>query len=115
MLRPSISPDLQPVMRELAKLLVQALREELAADVGKSDTMLPADVAKELKVSPRKVYKWIETGVLPAIDLNPAGSKRPRYSIERSDFEALRKRLKPAPVVRGKRKQSKPRLSVQRY
>lgn len=113
-----MSPDLaalQPLVRDLAKLLVDAIRDQLATLVpsDKSDAMLPADVARVLKVSPRKVYGWIETKRLKASNLNPSGSKRPRYSIERADFEAFRQSLQPTPVTA--RRLRKPQSSTKRY
>jgi hypothetical protein len=90
---------LQPIVRELAKMFVDAVRDELANVLpnGKGDAMLPADIAKDLRVSPKKVYDWIESGRLRAIDLNPPNAKRPRWSIARADVEAFRKSLQPTP------------------
>jgi hypothetical protein len=103
---------------ELQKLLA-VVRTAIGDDLGepaplngKQDILLPADVARALKVSPKKVYGWIETKRLKAANVNPSG-KRPRYSIERSDFETFRKSLQPTPVA--SRKPRKPHTSTKRY
>ncbi len=63
--------SLQPIVRDLAQLLVNEVRAILAASAATgSGSLLPSDVAKELKVSPKKVYSWIDTGRLRAINLN---------------------------------------------
>jgi excisionase family DNA binding protein len=55
------------------------------------DEVLTAEqVANELKVNIRRVYKWIQDGELLATDLgSPA---RPNYRISRSDLEDFKRR-----------------------
>lgn len=89
--------ELRPAIAEIARLLVDEVRSLLANEIGTSNALLPAAVARELKVSPKKVYGWIESGRLRAINLNPTNAKRPRWSIDRTDLEAFRKSLQPAP------------------
>jgi excisionase family DNA binding protein len=89
---------LRPVVHELVRMFVDEVRSLLACEVSSTpDTMLPGEVAKSMKVSPKKVYDWIESGRLRAIDLNPPNAKRPRWSIDRADVEAFRKSLQPTP------------------
>jgi excisionase family DNA binding protein len=47
-------------------------------------------VAKELQVNPRSVYKWIQAGELGAIDLGSGGKHS--YRISRSDLEDFKRR-----------------------
>lgn len=46
-------------------------------------------VAKELQVNLRSVYKWIQTGELPAIDLGSGGKHV--YRIGRPDLEDFKR------------------------
>jgi excisionase family DNA binding protein len=47
-------------------------------------------VAKELQVHTRSVYKWIQAGELPAMDLGSGGKHS--YRISRSDLEDFKRR-----------------------
>ncbi len=46
-------------------------------------------VAKELQVNPRSVYKWIQAGELPAMDLGSGGKHS--YRISRPDLEDFKR------------------------
>jgi hypothetical protein len=106
---------LRPVVHEIARMFVDELRGILANEsVSTSDSMLPSDVAKTMKVSPKRVYAWIETGQLRAINLNPANAKRPRWSIDRSDLETFRKSLQPTPRAPRTARRA-PTSSAKRY
>ncbi len=47
-------------------------------------------VAKELQVNPRSVYKWIQTGELAAMDLGSGGKHV--YRINRADLDDFKRR-----------------------
>jgi excisionase family DNA binding protein len=47
-------------------------------------------VAKELQVNPRLVYKWIQTGELAAMDLGSGGKRV--YRINRADLDDFKRR-----------------------
>ncbi len=47
-------------------------------------------VAKELQVNPRSVYKWIQTGELAAIDLGSGGKHV--YRVNRADLDDFKRR-----------------------
>ena len=47
-------------------------------------------VAKELQVNPRSVYKWIQTGELAAMDLGSGGKRV--YRINRADLDDFKRR-----------------------
>jgi excisionase family DNA binding protein len=49
-------------------------------------------VAEELQVHPRSVYKWIQTGELPAINLGSGGKHI--YRISRVDLDAFKQARK---------------------
>lgn len=52
-------------------------------------------VADELKVHPKRVYKWIQTGELVATDL---GTKaRHNYRVSRSDLAEFKRNRRTAP------------------
>ena len=52
-------------------------------------------VADELKVHPKRVYKWIQSGELPSTDL---GTKaRHNYRISRSDLNEFKRRRRTIP------------------
>lgn len=81
------SAALQPLVRQLAEMFVSEVRDLLAGSPSpKSDALRVADVARELGVSPKKVYGWIKSKRLTAIDLNPPGSERTSYSISRVEL-----------------------------
>lgn len=48
------------------------------------------DIAKELRVHPETVRKWIRSGELPATNIGP--EHRPVYRVTRQDFEAFLQR-----------------------
>jgi excisionase family DNA binding protein len=47
-------------------------------------------VAKELQVNPRSVYKWIQTGELVAMDLGSGGKHI--YRVSRADLDDFKRR-----------------------
>ncbi len=47
-------------------------------------------VAKELQVNPRSVYKWIQTGELAAMDFGSGGKHV--YRINRADLDDFKRR-----------------------
>jgi excisionase family DNA binding protein len=49
-------------------------------------------VAEELQVHPRSVYKWIQTGELPAINLGSGGKHV--YRISRADLDSFKRARK---------------------
>jgi excisionase family DNA binding protein len=52
-------------------------------------------VAEELQVNPRSVYKWIQIGELPAMDLGSGGKHI--YRISRADLDAFKQARKTKP------------------
>ena len=54
-----------------------------------NDLMTVDEVAKELRVSARKVYQLIQSGDLPAMNIG-AGDRK-IFRIERADYEAFLK------------------------
>lgn len=106
--------SLEPLAREFAKLLVAAIRDEMAGVAGdRSATMLPSDVAMAMKVSPKRIYEWIKSGRLSAANLQSDPEKRPRYVIDRKDFDNFRAGMKPPPKVARRRR--KVQSSFKRY
>jgi hypothetical protein len=104
------------IVLELAKLnknLSDIMRAISPRSGDQANSLRVAAVARELEVSEKKVRGWIKTGKLTAIDLNPAGSIRTSYSINRADLEIFKKTLTPKPVVRRSRRKDK--ASFQRY
>lgn len=65
-----------------------------------SDYLQPADVAKLLAVSPRKVRSWCQSGALKAANVNDA--QRPRWIILKEDLDAF---------LRARQQQSKPKVT----
>jgi hypothetical protein len=70
-----------------------------------STTMNPADVAKQLKVSPATVIGWIRSGQLKAANL--AKGPRPRYVVQRDDLNAFLKMRQPEPPAQRRRQAAK--------
>lgn len=52
-------------------------------------------VAEELQVNPRTVYKWIQIGELPAMDLGSRGKHI--YRISRADLDAFKQARRTRP------------------
>jgi len=52
-------------------------------------------VAEELQVNPRSVYKWIQIGELLAMDLGSGGKHT--YRISRADLDAFKQARKTKP------------------
>ena len=52
-------------------------------------------VAEELKVHPKRVYKWIQDGELAATDLGTRA--RPNYRVSRSDLNDFKRRRRTIP------------------
>ncbi|MGZ3628640.1 MAG: helix-turn-helix domain-containing protein [Ktedonobacteraceae bacterium] len=66
------------------------------------DEVLTADqVADELKVNIRRVYKWIQEKELLATDLG--SPSRPNYRISRSDLEDFKRRRRTDQRLQGHR------------
>lgn len=79
--------------------------------------LTPPQVAKRLRVSPKKVREWIETGKLPATNFADPTKSRPRYRIEAEALEEFRKRRNAKvvpPTPRQVRRRKQPTL-VTRY
>jgi hypothetical protein len=59
------------------------------------------ELAKHFRVSHEVVRSWITSGLLPAVNVAPVGSKRHHYRISQeslSQFEASRSSGKPKPT-----------------
>jgi len=54
------------------------------------EVLTAEQVADELKINIRRVYKWIQEGELLATDLG--SSARPNYRISRADLEDFKRR-----------------------
>jgi excisionase family DNA binding protein len=70
----------------------------------------PKEYAKQLRVSPAKVIRWIRRGELRAVNVATSMSGRPRYLISLSEIEAfenLRATLPPQPKSRTKPKKKR--------
>ena len=65
-------------------------KREVEAFPMPEDVLTAEQVADELKVNIRRVYKWIQDGELLATDLGSAA--RPNYRISRSDLEDFKRR-----------------------
>lgn len=59
------------------------------------DYLQPADVARLLAVSQKKVLKWIRSGALRAANLND--NRRPRWIIRGDDLDAFVRSRQPEP------------------
>jgi hypothetical protein len=68
-------------LRDMAQSLLRSVGRKQKA----SDKLRPADVAKQLQVSPAKVIGWIRSGQLKAANI--ATGPRPRYVIQRDDLD----------------------------
>jgi hypothetical protein len=99
--------QLRPVVRELAQLFVQAVRDELAslAPNTKPDVLTPLQVAREIKRSPATVRSWCKSGLLGR-DMRQPGSNSPQWSITRSELNEFLKST-PAPQRPTKRTRRK--------
>jgi len=59
---------------------------------GDAKDLTVEQVAEELQVHPRSVYKWIQTGELPAMDLGSGGKHI--YRISRIDLDTFKQTRK---------------------
>jgi hypothetical protein len=98
---------MRPILRELAVMLVDELRNVLADEgSAKLDILTPAKVAKEIGRSPATVRGWCESGLLGK-DVRQQGSKRPQWAITREQLnqfmQAGQRTEKPSRRTRQKR------------
>jgi hypothetical protein len=101
---------LQPLVRELAKMLVDEVRSILADDrETKEEFLTPAQAAAEIGRSPTTVRGWCKAGLLGRKVSQP-GSKRDQFLIVRDELkEFLSSRAPEAPAApRRQRKKREP-------
>jgi excisionase family DNA binding protein len=75
-------------------------------------SLTPKDVADLYQVDLDKVYEWIKTGILPAVDVSTKpGSRKRRYAIRRQDLDAFdAKRLVKPPAAKPQRRRKDPNV-----
>jgi excisionase family DNA binding protein len=65
------------------------------------------ELARLLRVSRGRILAWIRTGELPALDVSPRGSARPRYIVTPhalAEWERSRRASQPAPPPKRHRR-----------
>jgi hypothetical protein len=77
------------------------------------DYLQPADIAKLLAVSPKKVRSWCRSGQLRAANLND--NRRPRWVILRADLDEFLRTRQPEPKQPSSRRAGIQRLPTDRY
>ena len=77
----------------------------------------PCALAKRWGVSPDKVYAFIRSGELPAVNLSTvAGVSRPRWKIDEKDIEAFeQRRMAKPPEPTPKRRHRRRAAPVKNY
>jgi excisionase family DNA binding protein len=92
---------------QFASRLVTGTVKHVSRKHEKASTLTPPEVAKRLGVSKNKIYAWIKSGELPAVNVTARPGSRPRYLITESDltvFQEKRRTAKPSPVTRTRRR-----------
>lgn len=68
--------------------------------------LTPPEIAAETGSRPETVISWIRSGELPAVDFARRGATRPRFRVNRADYETFlagRAVQSPAPRRPGRR------------